>query len=69
MASTSGSLELGVVTEVELNLNHQSYFTLTENAVTGIQKGSICSHCSAANLREDPLPPPSYSFPPVLLNN
>ena len=28
MASTSGSLELGVVTEVELNLNHQNYFTL-----------------------------------------
>ena len=33
MAYTSHSFHLGVVAEVEITLNHQSYFTVTENPV------------------------------------
>ena len=54
-AFRSGSFEPGVVAEVEINVNHLSYFTVTVSAVANKRKGSICNACFSANLREDPL--------------
>ena len=39
MAHTSHSFQLGVAAEVEITLNHQSYFTVTENPVAGRGSG------------------------------
>ena len=39
MAHTRHSLQLGVAAEVEITLNHQSYFTVTENPVAGRGSG------------------------------
>ena len=36
-----------------MTLNQNSFFTLTEHAVTSIQKGFICNVCSEANMRGD----------------
>ena len=57
MAQSGGLFGRSAVAEVEITEKHQSYFTLTANVVTGNQKGSICTACSAANLIEDALPP------------
>ena len=55
MAFRSDSFEPGLVAEVEINVNHLSYFTVTKSAVADNQKGSICNACFSANMREDPL--------------
>ena len=40
LAFRSGSFEPGIVAEVGININHLSYFTVTESAVANKQKGS-----------------------------
>ena len=40
LAFRSGSFEPGIVAEVGINVNHLSYFTVTESALANKQKGS-----------------------------
>ena len=62
MAFRSGSFKPGVVADFEINVNHLSYFTVTESAVANKRKGSICNACFSATMREDSL----HSTTPLL---
>ena len=64
MANTNGLFKRGVVAEVEVTENHQSFFTLTDYVVIVNQKVSTCESYITANMREDhyPLPPPFPLF-------